>query len=619
MDKVKLTCLRANLRAGKDVYSEFIGNFVVDKRTECEMFIACDSMYAVYLNDKLLAFGQCADYPHKRFCDRVKFDVTQSFNDFRVESWYIGENSLTYLKGEPFVAFKILQNGKVLAESGANTLSRIMTNYKNGYQKNITTQLGFSFYYDNAKENILPYTESLSFGVNEFEVRPISGLKLADRPKIEVLRQDGGYLIDLGKETVGFLDVDFISSSEQELLIAYGEHVENGNVSRIIGNRDFSVEFKAKAGRNVYLNPFRRLAGRYLQVFCESPLDVSYIGVRPVERNLVEKERKFADPLVRKIYDTSVYTLKCCMHEHYEDCPWREQALYNLDSRNQMLCGYFAFEGFDFQRHNLVLMAHAKPVGAGFMPLCFPAKFDRYIPFFSLAYVMQVCEYIKYTNDKSVLSEVGERVTSIMRTFRDRIDESGLISDVALPGWNFYEWTEASSGSDDKATDKSKVYDLILNCCYVYVCGLYDETFGTKTDVDDIRRSIKEKFFDEKAGLFKFSTYNGSFTQLGNAMAILAGVGDRSVADKMLSEDLVKVSFSTSAFLYDALLTFGDDYKDYILNDIKQKYSKMLDCGATTFWETEKGYKDFNGAGSLCHGWSAIPVYYLSVLCDDLK
>ena len=45
--------------------------------------------------------------------------------------------------------------------------------------------------------------------------------------------------------------------------------------------------------------------------------------------------------------------------------------------------------------------------------------------------------------------------------------------------------------------------------------------------------------------------------------------------------------------------------------DIKKKYSYMLKKRATTFWETEKGWKDFDNAGSLCHGWSAIPVYYI--------
>lgn len=35
----------------------------------------------------------------------------------------------------------------------------------------------------------------------------------------------------------------------------------------------------------------------------------------------------------------------------------------------------------------------------------------------------------------------------------------------------------------------------------------------------------------------------------------------------------------------------------------------MLKRGADTFWETDKGADDFSRAGSLCHGWSAVPVY----------
>lgn len=67
--------------------------------------------------------------------------------------------------------------------------------------------------------------------------------------------------------------------------------------------------------------------------------------------------RKFEDKTMRKIYDVSVYTLRQCMHEHYEDCPWREQALYTMDSRNQMLCGYYAFRGARYQRANLVYIS----------------------------------------------------------------------------------------------------------------------------------------------------------------------------------------------------------------------------------------------------------------------
>ena len=53
-----------------------------------------------------------------------------------------------------------------------------------------------------------------------------------------------------------------------------------------------------------------------------------------------------------------------------------------------------------------------------------------------------------------------------------------------------------------------------------------------------------------------------------------------------------------------------------LLENIKKIYGRMLDAGATTFWETEDGPYYPSGAGSLCHGWSAMPIYYLRVLLE---
>ena len=36
----------------------------------------------------------------------------------------------------------------------------------------------------------------------------------------------------------------------------------------------------------------------------------------------------------------------------------------------------------------------------------------------------------------------------------------------------------------------------------------------------------------------------------------------------------------------------------------------MVFQGATSFWETQLGSADFSNAGSLCHGWSALPAYH---------
>ena len=57
------------------------------------------------------------------------------------------------------------------------------------------------------------------------------------------------------------------------------------------------------------------------------------------------------------------------------------------------------------------------------------------------------------------------------------------------------------------------------------------------------------------------------------------------------------------------MLTDEKKYKDFILNEIRTNYKKMLDAGSTTVWETVNGSSDFDNAGSLCHGWSAVPIY----------
>ena len=105
------------------------------------------------------------------------------------------------------------------------------------------------------------------------------------------------------------------------------------------------------------------------------------------------------------------------------------------------------------------------------------------------------------------------------------------------------------------------------------------------------------------------------YSQLGNSFAILIGFGGKELAERIIHDkSLIQVTLSMNTFYYDALLKVEPSYKAFIVNDMRKKYGNMLKQGATTFWETEKGWEDFGGAGSLCHGWSAIPVYYLSLL-----
>ena len=102
-------------------------------------------------------------------------------------------------------------------------------------------------------------------------------------------------------------------------------------------------------------------------------------------------------------------------------------------------------------------------------------------------------------------------------------------------------------------------------------------------------------------------------------MAVICGVvvekESKTICDKLIGNQLAPCSLSMKRFIYDALIkTDKENYSEWILEDIRKTYTIMLEEGATATWETIDGAKAFDNAGSLCHGWSALPVYYYHII-----
>ena len=334
---------------------------------------------------------------------------------------------------------------------------------------------------------------------------------------------------------------------------------------------------------------------------------------------------KIADETLQKIYDVSVHTLRCCMHEHYEDCPWREQALYNMDSRNQMLFGYYAFNEYEFPRANLNLMS--KDCRAdGLLAICFPCGVDLTIPSFSLHFFTQVREYAEYSGDWDFVKEIFPKLQSVMQVFVNRLNADGLIPTWEGEGyWNFYEWADGLEGA--LGEDEDVKVDLVLNALLSIALGNM-QTICAKIGQENEYGALQEKlngairktFYNKAEGAFAMYQGGRAYSELGNALAVLCGAcGEeeaKAIGEKLAGEnDWTKATLSMKCFKYDALVKIDrEKYRSYIVEDIRFVYSKMLEAGATTFWETEKGEADFGNAGSLCHGWSALPVYYFHLL-----
>ena len=580
---------------------------------EVRLFLAAETDYILYVNEKRVAFGQFAGYPTEKYYDEIDLapHSQNGNNRIRITVRYEGINCATHIDDGAGVIFSLRVGERDILWSNENTKGGYDNRYLQHLDRKITVQLGLTSGMRCGNE----FIESECVLVEKtYNIKPRPVLKTVLGQAIEGERIcQTRPLYDLGRESAGYLFLRIRAKQAGELQVVYGEHIADGCVRQRIGHRDFSLDFQYDTGEHSFEQFFIRVAARYLEVKAPEGVEVLSIGLLPALYPVTERKHSLTG-LDARIYDTCVRTLRLCMNLHYEDCPWREQALYVLDSRNQMLCGYHAFKETDFQRANLVFMAKGTRPD-GLLELTYPAVNTPAIPFFSLMYPVAVYEYIQHTGDKSILGEVMPTVKRFMREFASRIDQNGLLAEFPSPYWNFYEWTPNSDGAA-----KDERYHLILNCAFVYscqhfskLCDMIGESFTV--DIERIKRAIEETFLDCESGVFVLSPASGeSASQLGNAMALLIGLGDgRTVEALKNDQHLIPASLSMLTFVFDALLARDANCKDYILEHIRKTYGHMLSCGATSFWETIDGESAFSGAGSLCHGWSAIPIHYYHI------
>lgn len=626
---------------GVDVYGEYRQSFVY-RGDGAELLISADSNYAVYINGVFVNSGQYPDFPYYKVYD--KLDVSsycqEGENLLAIVVWHYGKSNMGYYLGQEMLRFELQSGGELLAASTTATESRRSRAYQNGFAKVITGQLGFSFKYDlNAEDGWLTgdgdgFSESRTVDFDEpLFPRPVRKVNIGTPISATLCKEEGGvhYLFDLGRESVGYLDCKFRSATKQNILIAYGEHIVDGGVRYQVGKRDFSMDLVAREGENVYFNPFRRLGLRYLEVFCEAPIEIDRMTVRSVEYPVKHISPGPTDPLRKQIYDVAVRTLELCMHDHYEDTPWREQALYAMDSRNQILCGYYAFGEFAFPRASLYLISRDNRED-GLLSICTPSDMDLTIPSFSLHYITEVYEYVKYSGDLTLLREVYPKMLSVLSVFTEKAGQDGRISVfMEEQHWNFYEWSRGLDGPHRK--HETFRYDAALSMLLLSALRRMQEMaemLGRNEDwsgeIERLCKAIREDFFDRESGLYVNSTVDPEKSQLVNSLAILCGVAAGEEAGRIAavladsSSELTPITLSMACFKYDALLAVDfEGYREWILSDIDQKYKRMLDAGATSFWETELGESDFQNAGSLCHGWSSMPIYYYHILLEELK
>ena len=671
----------------KNAYVNFVRDFTVNAVSGSAQLLVCaDTEYAVWINGKFVSCGQWRDYPAYLRYDTLAIApfLTKGENRIVIKVYYQGEKSLQYAIGQAGLWYRI-ENGDEVIVSDENTLTSLAQEYASGELFKTTMQLGYGFSYDANKDVDLFSKTALTQSEVRREVtvypRPINKLVLSYDYERKIVAQgyfkrereeetvaktmqhdflssrffeevfdgektfpgkimaksnnDVYFVIDLGDETCGYLHFDIDTSENAFVDISYGEHLKDLRVRSHVGGRNFANRCICKGGRFQFTYYFKRVAGRYMQVHVSNFQHLTVYDVGVIRADYAVKHTgKFlcGDSLHEKIHDVAKNTLLCCMHDHFEDSPWREQGLYASDSRYQMLSGYYAFSEFAMPKSSHELMARSVRYN-GYVNGCAPTDIDIYLPSFSLIWFFAVKDYLDYSGDTAMLENLWNQMTAMLDGYVGNMRNGIGVPPYDAGVFHFYEWTEGGRlGKPGHPTPNIHPEDGFYDGLYnVFLCMALQSgaeiakklNKGTEAEkytgiVQELRQTINMLFYDEEKKLYSSYSVKGVHTHYGElmqSMAILSGVADETkaghiravLADK--NNGLVKIMLSYNVYKYEALLQQNNEYLAFVLDDIKELWGNMLFQDSKTFWESYGGADDFEDGGSLCHGWTCLPIY----------
>jgi len=416
---------------------------------------------------------------------------------------------------------------------------------------------------------------------------------------------DGVYFfIDLGRESVGYLELETDSDSGALLEIAFGQHLDDLRVRSHTGERHFAASCRVGPGRRSFLYPVTRLSCRYLQIHVSdvsSGFTLLYAGLRDLlYSGEARGSFRSCDRLKERIHAVSVDTLRLCIHDHYEDTPWREQGLYAGDMVNQCLAGYYVFGEYRFAQVSLELLGNGlRP--DGILELCAPANLPITIPSFTMAWVTVLERNFHFSGETAFVKSSFPKLESVMRSWIPRISNGLLPTPTGPRYWHFYDW--ASGGLDGTverdctrfAVLDARRFDAPLNAFFILgleaaasladAVGRGDLAVEWRDIVQSLRSEFHRQFWKPEAGHYAtFIGHEGTedcASELTQALAIFAGCcPDKEAATlrrRMLRNqgELIPATLSQSLYTFEAILQ-EPELGPEIMEKISEQWGGML-------------------------------------------
>jgi hypothetical protein len=345
-----------------------------------------------------------------------------------------------------------------------------------------------------------------------------------------------------------------------------------------------------------------------------------------------------SEPFLTRLWEIGRYTVLLCMHDAWEDCPSREQRQWLGDATVEFLAAQAAFgPSSNALNRQFLLQAAESQRPDGLTQMFAPGDHHTdgiLIPDWTLQWILNAEQHWLYTGDLDTIEAIFPAIQRALAWFERQRGAHDLVADV--PFWHFIDWAGVGRHGEAAALN-AQLAGTLRAAARLGDALEQPRTARRYRDWSErIAAALNTRHWDARRGVYvdcvdpATGAQDPRVSQHANGAAILWDVAPHERWTSMIARiaDSSRLTFTAappikpdgepldpehgvvlantfySHFVYRALCRAGRF--DLALRLIRERYGPMLARGATTLWES------FEPSASLCHGFSATPVYQLS-------
>lgn len=449
-------------------------------------------------------------------------------------------------------------------------------------------------------------------------------------------------VLDFGAEAAAmpFLEVEGVDGAEIDVGFSELLHDNKPAVVRPASGPMYTADRLILRSGPVRWERFFFSGIRFLQLTfrkCRQPVKVRYVGINKINYAYVDQGYfRCSDPLLNRIWEFGQYTTKCCTHDVFVDCPWREKAQWV--EMATPLVSYVCFGSRPVAEQYLRTLALSQDKDGRFW-IPYPSAYYTELPDQTMWWGMHLWLYYLHFGDETTLRDLYPNLIKANEWFEKHLEPPGLLSTAH---WytpiNFqkkaehpFVWIDWGLTDTYKKLPKSEQFaqGAALNCTYYHfllnaakiarLLGYGNSALDFESKAVQVKQAINKIYWSEDDGFYYEDVEH---KQRGDQASILAVVYE--IAPKQQWARICKTLMSenyevgTSSpyfyiFIFDALEKAG--LYDLALAAMRARFGKMLSEGATTAWEGwNLGLEEDKAVTgwSFCHAYSAGSTYSLS-------